>query len=52
MVRSAEICGLHVALILFHMALLALDILNLKEERLEYHDEVVKKCFQLRGLLF
>jgi hypothetical protein len=43
---------LHVTLILFHMGLVALDILNLKEERLEDNDEVVKKCFKLRGFYF
>jgi hypothetical protein len=43
---------LHVTLLLFHMGLVALDILNLKEERLEDNDEVVKKCFKLRGFYF
>jgi hypothetical protein len=43
---------LHVKLLLFHMGLVALDILNLKKERLEDNDEVVKKCFKLRGFYF
>jgi hypothetical protein len=43
---------LHVALILFHMGLVAFDIVNLKEERLEDNHEDVKKCFKLRGFYF
>jgi hypothetical protein len=51
MAESAEIC-LHVAIVLFHMGFVAFDILNLKEERLEDNDVVVKKCFKLRGYYF
>jgi hypothetical protein len=51
MVEFAVIC-LHVTLILFHMGFVAFDIVNLKEERLEDNDEVVKKCFNLHVFYF
>jgi hypothetical protein len=51
MVEFAEIY-LHVALILFQMGLVAFDIVNLKEERLEDNDDVAKECFKLRGFYF